>query len=81
MKLVKDLLYTRNNRSLDIARVTCLTGGLTLFGLTIAKFVMTREFSPIEFGTAFAAFAGGAAGWMHFRDKDQPSPLAKEPEQ
>lgn len=71
MKLLKDLLYTKGNQALDIARVTCLAGGFTLFGLTIAKFVMTREFDPIEFGTAFAAFAGGAAGWMHFRAKQE----------
>lgn len=69
MKPVKDLLYTKGNKALDIARVVCMMGGFTFFGLSIADFVFQREFDPMLFGTGFAAFAGGAAGWMHFRSK------------
>jgi hypothetical protein len=66
---VKDLLYTKNNKHLDIARVTCFLGGLTFFGLSIADFVFQLQFDPMLYGTGFAAFAGGSAGWMHFRAK------------
>ena len=69
MKLAKDLLFTRDHKPLDIARLTCFLGGLTFFGLAIADFVFRLEFDPMLYGTGFAAFAGGSAGWMHFRSK------------
>lgn len=66
---IKDLLYTRNNKSLDIARVSCFLAVLGFIGLSIADFVFQLKFDPMLYGTGFAAMAGGSAGWMHFRAK------------
>jgi len=82
MRPVKDLLYTKGNKALDIARVTCFLGGLTFFGLSIADFTIraiialengeaVTLFDPVLWGGGFAGFAGGAAGWMHFRAKTE----------
>lgn len=67
MKLIKDLLYTKGNNALDVARSS-------IFGSVICYWVgvfTVHGFNPLEVGGGAAALFGGAAGWLHFRQKQE----------
>ncbi|MCJ2182479.1 hypothetical protein MTR62_07200 [Novosphingobium sp. 1949] len=71
MKLIKDLLYTRDNAALDISRMASL--GSVLAFWTGVFWLLAREgqFDPVGVGTGCAAIFAGAAGWIHFRQKHE----------
>ncbi len=75
MKLLKDLLYTRNNVSLDIARLSSLVSVLAYWGGVFWTLVSTGAFDPVAVGGGCAALFAGAAGWIHFRQRHEPSPV------
>jgi len=70
--LLKDLLYTRNNVSLDIARLSSLLSVLLFWGGVFATIFKGGGFNPVEVGTGCAAIMAGAAGWIHMRQKQEP---------
>jgi hypothetical protein len=69
MKLIKDLLYTKGNAALDIARVSSFVSILAFWGGVLWVIHLKGVFDPLQVGTGCAAIMGGAAGWMHFRNK------------
>ncbi len=70
MKLLKDLLYTRNNEALDISRFCSLLAVLTYLGCALAKCVADpKAFDLVEFGTGFAAVAAGGGAWIYARQR------------
>lgn len=79
-RLLKDLLYTRDNVSLDIARL-CSFLSIVGFWASIFWSLWTgAAFDPIAAGTGCAAIMAGSAGWIHFRmrheagARSQPGP-------
>lgn len=73
MKLLKDLLYTRNNVSLDIARLSSFLSVLAFWGGVLWSIARDGPFNPIEVGTGCAAIFAGAAGWIHMRQRQEPT--------
>lgn len=71
MKLLKDLLYTKNNGALDIARLSSFISILAFWGGVFWLLALKGEFSPTEAGAGCAAIMAGAAGWIHFRQKQE----------
>lgn len=69
--LLKDLLYTRNNVSLDIARLCSLISVVAYWGGVITALVRTGAFDPLAVGSGCAAVMAGCAGWVHFRQKHE----------
>lgn len=67
MKLLKDLLYTKGNTALDVARVSILGSVICYW----AGVYVVPGFNPLEVGGGIAALFGGAAGWLHFRQKQE----------
>lgn len=69
--LIKDLVFTRNNVSLDIARLCSL---LSVIGFWIGVFwdiAANGRFDPVQTGTGCAALFAGAAAWIHFRQRHE----------
>ncbi|QVM82926.1 hypothetical protein [Novosphingobium decolorationis] len=71
MKLLKDLLYTRDNASLDISRLSSLLSVVAFWGGVFWLLATKGEFDPVQTGTGCAAIFAGAAGWIHFRQKHE----------
>ena len=66
----KDLLYTTNNKGLDIARLMSLLGCLIFFGLSIWYYgVKENAFDPSEWGLGLAGVFAACAGWIFARQK------------
>jgi hypothetical protein len=71
IKLIKDLLYSRGNASLDIARLSALLSVLCFWGGVFWSIWKGGTFDPIAVGTGCAAIFAGAAGWIHMRQKNE----------
>lgn len=71
MKLLKDLLYARGNSHLDIARLSSLVSIIAFWSGVLWLLHLKGEFSPTEVGAGCAAIMAGAAGWIHFRQKNE----------
>lgn len=69
MKLIKDLLYTKGNLALDIARFSALFSVLSFWGCIFYRLYLTGQFSPTETGVGITTIMGGAAGWIYARQK------------
>lgn len=69
MKLLKDLLYSRGNQALDIARICSLMAVLTFCGSAIYMVVSKGEIDLLALGTGWATMAGGCAAWIFARQK------------
>lgn len=69
MKLIKDLLYTKGNLALDIARFSALFSVLSFWGCVFYRLYLTGQFSPTETGVGIATIMTGAAGWIYARQK------------
>lgn len=69
MKLLKDLLYTRNNVSLDISRLCSLLGVLTFLAASGWHVIANRTFDPVAFGGGWTALCAGCGGWIYARQK------------
>lgn len=70
MRLFKDLLYSKNNQFLDIARVSAAVSVLAFWGCVITM-VVKGEFDPIAVGGGCAAIFTGAGGWIYARQKQE----------
>jgi hypothetical protein len=62
----KDLLYTKDNQALDIARAASALLVLVFLGLAIWNH---DKFDPVSYGTGGAAMFAGCAGWIFARQK------------
>jgi hypothetical protein len=71
MKLIKDLLYTKGNAALDIARLASLFSILAFWGGVFWLLYLKGTFSPTETGAGCAAIMAGAAGWIYARQKQE----------
>lgn len=71
MKLIKDLLYSKGNTSLDIARLSSALSVICFWGGVFWSLGTGGGFDPIAVGTGCAAIFAGAAGWIHFRQKQE----------
>jgi len=67
MKLIKDLLYTKENRALDVARLSAFLGVLGFLGATGYSLYLGGEWEPAVWGTGWAAMCAGSAGWIFAR--------------
>jgi hypothetical protein len=74
VRLLKDLLYTRNNLSLDIARLSSFVSVVAFWAGVFWSLHRTGAFDPVAVGGGCAAIFAGAAGWIHFRQKHEPAP-------
>ncbi|MEP9402054.1 hypothetical protein [Sphingomonas sp. VNH70] len=70
--LLKDLLYTRNNVSLDISRLSALLSVVLFWIGTGWKLVVHGDFDPIATGGGIAAIFAASAAWIHFRQRHEP---------
>lgn len=78
MTLLKDLLYTRNNLSLDISRLCALVSVL-LFWVGVGwKLAAQGDFDPVETGGGVAAIFAASAAWIHFRQRHEPASVGSE---
>ena len=71
MKLLKDLLYTKGNGALEIARLCSLLSIIGFWAGIFWMIALKGEFSPTEAGIGCASIMAGAAGWIHFRQKQE----------
>ena len=77
MKILKDLLYTKGNGSLDIARLSSFLSVVAFWGGVFWLLALKGEFSPTETGIGCASVMGGAAAWIHFRQKQEHNPTSE----
>ncbi len=68
MKIIKDLLYTKGNAALDIARVCSL---ISVISFWVGVFTGRITGDALTVGGGIAAIFGGAAAWIHFRQKQE----------
>ena len=73
MKLVKDLLFSKDNQFLDIARLSAGLSVLAFWGCVVFQVVHTGAFDPMATGGGAAALFGGAAAWIYARQKQEGS--------
>lgn len=71
MSLIKDLLYSKGNSFLDIARLSAAASVLAFWGMVIWHHARTGEWDPVTAGTGIAAIFAGGAGWIHLRQKQE----------
>lgn len=76
MKLVKDLLFSKGNKYLDVARFSaffsvCLFWGGVYWSLYLNK----DSFDPTAVGIGCASIFAGAAGWIYYREKKENGDL------
>jgi len=69
VKLLKDLLYNRDNAHLDISRVSSLLAVLTYLAATIYHIYQGHPINFTEWGAGWTALAAGSAGWIYARQK------------
>ena len=73
MSVLKDLLYTKGNESLDITRVSILFTVVAFWCGVFSHQYQTKEFDPIAVGGGVAAIFAASAGWLHYRQKQEGS--------
>lgn len=73
MKILKDLLYSKGNESLDIARLSSFLSILSFWGGVFWLLGQKGEFDPVAVGGGCAAIMAGVAGWIQFRQKQEGS--------
>lgn len=71
VKLLKDLLYSKGNEALDIARFSSFLSIISFWGGVFWLLHIKHEFDPVAVGGGCAAIMAGAAGWIHFRQKQE----------
>lgn len=67
--MIKDLLYTTDNKSLDISRLCSLLGVLTYLGATAWHVAQGNDFDFVGWGGGWTALCAGCAGWIYARQK------------
>jgi uncharacterized membrane protein YjjB (DUF3815 family) len=73
MKLLKDLLYNRDNVNLDIARLSAFLGVVGFLAATGYSLYLGGDFEPAVWGTGWAALCGGNAAWIYARQAQEHS--------
>jgi len=68
MKLIKDLLYTKGNAALDIARVCSL---ISVISFWVGVFTGRITGDALTVGGGIAAIFGGAAAWIYARQEQE----------
>jgi hypothetical protein len=71
MSLIKDLLFNKDNQSLDIARLSAAIVTVFFVGLATAKFVNNRDIDLVEFATAWGLICAGSGGWIYLRQQQE----------
>lgn len=71
MKFLKDLLYTKGNEALDIARLCSIASVISFWVGVFWSLAKGGGFDPVAVGTGCAAVFAGCAGWIHFRQKHE----------
>jgi len=71
VKLLKDLLYSKGNETLDIARLSSFISILSFWGGVFWLLGLKGEFDPVAVGGGCAAIMAGAAGWIYARQKQE----------
>jgi hypothetical protein len=75
MKFVKDSLTALDGESYAFAKLLGLLGVATFLGLSIAAFVVNRDFKYQDFGIGLAAVMAAATAGVKFGESSEP----KEP--
>lgn len=69
-KVTKDLLYDRDNKHLDIARLSALLSVVAyIVGTGYALVTGMWEFDPAQWGIGWATTCGGNAAWIYARQR------------
>lgn len=72
--LTKDLLFTKGNMSMDVAR-SCAAGSILLYwGCVIYMMVAHNDFNPVNVGLGIASIFTASAGWIFMRQKQEGGP-------
>lgn len=69
---LKDLLYTEDNKNLDISRFCSMVANLAYW--VVAGYNIFESKQPIDLlqlGTGWAAIAGGSAAWIFARQTQE----------
>lgn len=70
MSLIKDLFYTKGNKSLDISRVSVGFSVLCFWAACgMQVYQDPDKFDPMAVGGGIAALFGGGAAWIYARQK------------
>lgn len=78
MNIVKDLLFTGGNKSLDIARLCALASVIAFWTAIFIVLARKGDFDPVAVGTGCAAIFAGSAGWIFARQAKETDPKATE---
>jgi hypothetical protein len=76
MNLLKDLLYTKGNLALDIARTSAMLGVLTFLGLVLWQKWTGEHVDLIAFGTGWGLLCSGNAAWIYARQTKETPPAS-----
>lgn len=69
--LLKDLLFTKGNVAMDVAR-TCIFGSVLLYwGAVYYQMVEKNIFDPVQVAIGLASIFSASAAWLHFRQKQE----------
>lgn len=71
MKLLKDLIYNKGNKALDISRLSALLGVIGFLGATGYSLYIGGEWEPTAWGAGWAAMCGGSAAWIYARQRHE----------
>ena len=77
MKLIKDLLYNKENQNLDIARLCALLGVIGYVSMSGYSIYQGGFFEPTAWGTGWAALCGGNAAWIYARQQHEKKVAAQ----
>ena len=84
MGIVKDLLYTRDNEALDIARMAAFLSVVAYLGMSIYSVATMQDVSQFDFfewASGWAAVCGGNAAWIYARQRIEVGMDYKAPNQ
>lgn len=76
MKLLKDLLYSKGNEALDIARLSAAVATIAYWAGVFVLQYQTGKFDPVEVGTGWGLVAAGNGGWIFARQAKEETPGA-----
>ena len=74
MKLLKDLLYSKGNGALDIARLSAFFSTIAYWVGVFILLAQTGKFDPVEVGTGWGLVAAGNGGWIFARQAKEGEP-------
>jgi len=69
VKIIKDLLYSKDNGALEIARLSSFLAVLTFLGATVMFVYKGGDLDFTEWGAGWAAMTAGSAAWIFARQR------------